>query len=296
MPRTKTTDGRDCPPSEVDDWSSLIGEFAGGATGVWEGTTLAKGYGFKGFGHEWAEINGSLQTAVYRLHMPNQIMLGKTGADLAAVDVPAEFLKPAGSPRDPSTGEPATVFRYDLVWEFVTRDLRRARRRAQLLRRPAGPNRRRRGAPVARRAAMGGYSGRTAVRRHAIETTIASSRLDLVHLSPAFMRASLAGNRGEAERLLGASLPPDWPDCKHLLALRLKQMEEDAAYVPWSLRAMVLRATAPRCERTMIGHIGCHTRPGAPTSSRSRRVPSSSGSRSSRRIAAKAMPAKHRWL
>ena len=83
-PRTKTTDGKDCPPSEVDDWSSLIGEFASGATGVWEGTTLAKGYGFKGFGHEWAEINGSEGSAVYRLHMPNQIMLGKTGQDLAA--------------------------------------------------------------------------------------------------------------------------------------------------------------------------------------------------------------------
>ena len=119
-PRTKTPDGKPCPPSDVDDWSSLIGEFASGATGVWEGTTLAKGYGFKGFGHEWAEINGSDGTAVYRLHMPNQIMLGKTGTDLAPVDVPAEFLKPADSPRDPAHGEPATVFRYDLVWEFVS--------------------------------------------------------------------------------------------------------------------------------------------------------------------------------
>jgi predicted dehydrogenase len=36
------------------------------------------------------------------------------------VDVPAEFLKPAGSPRDPSVGEPATVFRYDLMWEFIS--------------------------------------------------------------------------------------------------------------------------------------------------------------------------------
>ncbi len=34
--------------------------------------------------------------------------------------MPAEFLKPAGSPRDPSEGEPATVFRYDLMWEFVS--------------------------------------------------------------------------------------------------------------------------------------------------------------------------------
>jgi predicted dehydrogenase len=47
-------------------------------------------------------------------------LLGKTGQDLAPRDVPPEFLKPAGSPRDPSQGQPATVFRYDLVWEFVS--------------------------------------------------------------------------------------------------------------------------------------------------------------------------------
>lgn len=119
-PRTKTTDGKDCPPSNVDDWSSLIAEFESGATGVWEGTTLAKGYHMGGFGHEWAEVNGSEGSAVYRLHMPNQIMLGKTGQDLAPVDVPTEFLKPEGSPRVLGEGKPATVFRYDLVWEFVS--------------------------------------------------------------------------------------------------------------------------------------------------------------------------------
>jgi len=120
VPRDRTPDGKPCPPSEVDDWSSLIGEFQSGAVGVWEGTTLAKGYGFDGFGHEWAEVNGSEGSAVYRLHQPNTIWLGKTGSDLAPVDVPAEFLKPADSPRDPSQGKPATVFRYDLVWEFVS--------------------------------------------------------------------------------------------------------------------------------------------------------------------------------
>lgn len=119
-PRTTTPDGQTCPPSDVDDWSCLIGEFASGATGVWEGTTLAKGYGRKGFGHEWAEVNGSEGSAVYRLHEPNTILLGKTGDDLHPVTVPDEFLKPAESPRDPSQGEPATVFRYDLVWEFVS--------------------------------------------------------------------------------------------------------------------------------------------------------------------------------
>ena len=119
-PRNTTPDGKPCPPSDVDDWSCLIGEFANGATGVWEGTTLAKGYGREGFGHEWAEINGSEGSAVYRLHEPNCILLGKTGSDLSGVDVPDEFLKPAGSPRDPREGKPATVFRYDLIWEFVS--------------------------------------------------------------------------------------------------------------------------------------------------------------------------------
>jgi predicted dehydrogenase len=119
-PRTTTADDKPCAPSNVDDWSSLIGEFRSGATGVWEGTTLAKGYHRDGFGHEWAEVNGSEASAVYRLNEPNTILLGRTGQDLAPVPVPAEFLKPAGSPRDPSQGVPATVFRYDLVWEFVS--------------------------------------------------------------------------------------------------------------------------------------------------------------------------------
>lgn len=120
VPRDKTPTGESCPPSEVDDWSALIGEFDSGAVGVWEGTTLAKGYNLAGFGHEWAEINGSLASGVYRLHDPNHIWLGRTGHDLAPVDVPTEFLKWPGSTRDPSVGAPATIFRYDLVWEFVS--------------------------------------------------------------------------------------------------------------------------------------------------------------------------------
>ena len=119
-PREVTSDGQACPPSDVDDWSAILGEFTCGATGVWEGTTLAKGYERGGFGHEWAEINGSEGSVVYRLHEPNSILRGKTGQDLAPEQVPAELLKPEGSPRDPSQGEPATVFRYDLVWEFVS--------------------------------------------------------------------------------------------------------------------------------------------------------------------------------
>jgi predicted dehydrogenase len=120
VPRDKTTDGQPCPPSEVDDWSALIGEFEGGAVGVWEGTTLAKGYHRNGFGHEWAEINASEASVVYRLHEPNTLLLGRTGNDLHDEPVPREFLKPAESPRNPDEGVPSTVFRYDLMWEFVS--------------------------------------------------------------------------------------------------------------------------------------------------------------------------------
>jgi predicted dehydrogenase len=119
-PRDLTAEGRPCAPSDVDDWSCLLGEFACGATGVWEGTTLAKGYHRDGFGHEWAEVNGSEGSAVYRLHAPNVILLGKTGQDLGEVPVPEQFLKPPDSPRDPAAGPPATVFRYDLMWEFIS--------------------------------------------------------------------------------------------------------------------------------------------------------------------------------
>lgn len=119
-PRDKTPDGTPCKPSEVDDWSSLICLFDRGGVGVLEGTTLAKGYHYDGFGHDWAEVNGSEATAVYQLKEPNTILLGKHGQSLQKVDVPREFLKPSDSPRNPQDGVPSTVFRYDLAWEFVS--------------------------------------------------------------------------------------------------------------------------------------------------------------------------------
>lgn len=123
-PRTETADGQTCEPSEVDDWSALLGRFntegEPQATGVWEGSTVMKGYHYDGFGHEWAEVNGTEGSAVYKLTEPNTILLGSNGKTMEKVDVPAEFLSPAGSPRDPSEGVPSTVFRYDLVYELTS--------------------------------------------------------------------------------------------------------------------------------------------------------------------------------
>ena len=97
-PRTQTPDGKPCPPSDVDDWSCLIGEFRSGAVGVWEGTTLAKGYHRDGFGHEWAEINGSEGSAVYRLHEPNTILLGEAGTIWRRSTCRPSFSSPPAAP------------------------------------------------------------------------------------------------------------------------------------------------------------------------------------------------------
>lgn len=118
--RDRNPDGTACAPSEVDDWSALICQFERGGVGVLEGSTLMKGYHYEGVGHDWAEVNGSESSAVYQLREPNSVLVGKHGQSLRKVDVPAEFLVPKGSPRDPRQGLPSTVFRYDLVWEFVS--------------------------------------------------------------------------------------------------------------------------------------------------------------------------------
>jgi predicted dehydrogenase len=119
-PRTATTDGKKCEPSEVDDWSALIGRFENGAVGVWEGSTVMKGHYNDGFGWEWAEVNGSEGSAVYRLTEPNTILLGRHHESLQTVAVPDEYLVIPGSPRDPKEGNPSTVFRYDLVYELTS--------------------------------------------------------------------------------------------------------------------------------------------------------------------------------
>ena len=124
-PRTQTAEGQSCEPSEVDDWSAILGLFERQedyppATGVWEGSTVMKGYHYDGFGHEWAEVNGTEGSAVYKLTEPNTILVGRSGQTMAVEEVPREFLSPAGSPRDPADGVPSTVFRYDLVYELTS--------------------------------------------------------------------------------------------------------------------------------------------------------------------------------
>lgn len=87
---------------------------------------------------------------------------------------------------------------------------------------------------------------------------IRANRLDLIPMTPAFLRASLRGNISEAEEHIGLTLPEPWPDIQDILSLRLNQLEADPTLQPWLLRAIGLRS-----QREMVGHLGFHTSPGA---------------------------------
>lgn len=86
--------------------------------------------------------------------------------------------------------------------------------------------------------------------------TIPTDHLDLIPLTPAFLRASLNHDLTTAAHLSKLTLPSFWPDCEDVLSLRLAQLEADPSLQPWLLRAIALRSTGE-----MIGHIGFHTAP-----------------------------------
>ena len=119
VPRDRRPDGQPCRPQDVEDWVAWIAEFADGITGVFEMGKLTKGRGSDG-GHDLAELNGSEASAVYQLHTPHQILFARRGEPYQLREVPEEFLKRPGSPRNPAEGDPLQVFRYDQAWEFVS--------------------------------------------------------------------------------------------------------------------------------------------------------------------------------
>lgn len=86
---------------------------------------------------------------------------------------------------------------------------------------------------------------------------IETGRLRLATMGPAFLRASLAGDRARAEALLGARLPGDWAGLEPVLRMRLQQLEARPADEPWLTRAVVLAG-----EARVIGVCGCHGPPG----------------------------------
>jgi [ribosomal protein S5]-alanine N-acetyltransferase len=90
-------------------------------------------------------------------------------------------------------------------------------------------------------------------------TLIRSSRLDLRSMSPAFLEALLGGRRDDAEAILGARIPEEWPDehDERFLRVRLEEMLADSEIQQWVVRGLVARRG-----RLMVGHAGFHGPPG----------------------------------
>jgi ribosomal-protein-alanine N-acetyltransferase len=80
-----------------------------------------------------------------------------------------------------------------------------------------------------------------------------------VSLSLASLDAFLAGDRDAARRLVDFPIPAEFPgDALGLVRFRRDQIAAHPDWLPWSLRAIVLREP----ERTMVGYANFHGPPG----------------------------------
>jgi predicted dehydrogenase len=114
-------DVRDGQASDLEDWVTVIAEFAGGrATGNLESSKVATGRGEGARSQDYCEVNGSEGSLVFQLEHPHELQVTKRGeTTLRTVPVPREFMTWKGSPRDPGVGDPNIAFRYDQDFEFI---------------------------------------------------------------------------------------------------------------------------------------------------------------------------------
>jgi RimJ/RimL family protein N-acetyltransferase len=75
-------------------------------------------------------------------------------------------------------------------------------------------------------------------------------------LSKEALEASQAGHIDAAARLLDLKLPADWDDVAALARRRLIQLPDCPHYLPWSIRAVALRAT-----HEAVGYVNFHDLP-----------------------------------
>ena len=107
-------------PNDLDDWVAILADFQNGATGVLESSKLASGRNESWRSLDYVEINGSESSFVFITGDWNKLQTGKVGGPgLETIEIPREFWKTPGSPRDPTQGDPLVTFRYDQAWEFV---------------------------------------------------------------------------------------------------------------------------------------------------------------------------------
>ncbi len=90
----------------------------------------------------------------------------------------------------------------------------------------------------------------------AMNHVISTERLDLVPMTPMFLKLTSLGSREPAEVMLGLKIPLAWFQCGDFAALRLRQFESGSTTQEWLPRAIALRDSGE-----MVGYIGFHTPP-----------------------------------
>jgi predicted dehydrogenase len=116
---------REDPASDVEDWIAFLADLENGARGTFEISRVCSGRG-AGISEEiFIELYGTRGTAIFSLQDPwrLQVALGEAAQEpscpLVHVDVPEEFLKFPGSPRDIHAHDRRWGYRFDQAWQFV---------------------------------------------------------------------------------------------------------------------------------------------------------------------------------
>jgi predicted dehydrogenase len=106
-------------PSDLEDWVACIAEFEAGATGAFESTKVATGYGEGGQSRDRVELNGPDGSLIYELQRPLVLVGARRGESLGDMPVPRDLLTYAGGPL-PAGVDPQKAFRWDQNAEFIS--------------------------------------------------------------------------------------------------------------------------------------------------------------------------------
>ena len=115
---------REDPNSDVEDWIGFLADMANGASATFEISRVCAGRGAGITEEMFVEVYGTEGSAVFSLQDPwgLQVSIGEDGRDpaklMTRVEVPAEYLKLPGSPRDIHAADKRWGYRFDQAYQF----------------------------------------------------------------------------------------------------------------------------------------------------------------------------------
>lgn len=118
-------DFRKDPTSDVEDWIAFLAEFENGACGTFEISRVCPGRGADVTEDMFIEIYGTKGGAVFSMQEPRalELCIGERAEDTASqlerVEIPEDYWKLPGAPRNVNDGDPRWSYRYDQAWQFV---------------------------------------------------------------------------------------------------------------------------------------------------------------------------------